>query len=116
MSEGQTGKAQAAPRSADLPQRFHPRVGANFMVKLMVDGRAILAKARDLSMAGLYLIGEFDRADHTLTLCIPLPRDREIVTRCRIKRWHPDGLAVEFEQLDWDDLFALARYLHPRLP
>ncbi|HXN40896.1 MAG TPA: PilZ domain-containing protein [Myxococcaceae bacterium] len=115
MSEGRIGKMNTAPRTADLPQRFHPRVDANFMVKLIVDGRAILAKARDLSMAGLYLIGEFGCVDHTLTLCIPLPRDREIVTRCRIKRWHPDGLAVEFEQLDWDDLFALARYLHPRL-
>jgi hypothetical protein len=26
------------------------------------------------------------------------------------------GVALEFEGLDWDDLFALARFLHPRLP
>ena len=112
-----TGRqTRTAPQSADLPGRFHPRVNANFMIKLMVDERAILAKARDLSMAGLCLVGDLDGIDPVFTVCIPLPEDREVVTRCRIKRKLADGLAIEFEQLDWDDLFALARYLHPRLP
>ena len=50
------------------------------------------------------------------TISIPLPGDREVVTKCRVRRRHQDGVGVEFEQLDWEDLFALARFLHPRLP
>jgi hypothetical protein len=96
--------------------RFHPRVDANFMVKLLVDGKAVLAKARDLSMAGLSLVGDFDHLGDKISLAIPLPNDREVRTHARIKRRGEEQLAVEFEPLDWDDMFALARYLHPRLP
>jgi hypothetical protein len=39
-------------------ERFHPRVEANFMVKVLLNGRALLAKAQDLSMAGVSLQGE----------------------------------------------------------
>ena len=42
--------------------------------------------------------------------------DREIVTTCVVHRQHMDAVALEFESLDWDDMIALARYLHPRLP
>ncbi len=107
---------QAAVATSRAPQRFHPRVRANFMAKLMLNGRAIIAKARDVSMAGLYLIGDAGTIGQTLTICIPLPKDREVVTSCRVKRCQADGVGVEFAALDWDDLFALARYLHPRLP
>jgi len=98
------------------PERFHPRVKANFMVKLLVNGKSIVAKARDLSMAGLYLLGDPMSDARRLTVCIPLPDDREVVTRCRVTRHQPEGMAVQFDQLDWDDLLALARYLHSRLP
>jgi len=97
-------------------ERAHPRVPANFMVKVMVNGRAIVAKAKDLSMAGLYLVNHTPARTRTLTIAIPLPNDREIVTRCDVKRDSERGTALEFCQLDWEDLFALARYLHPRLP
>ena len=99
-----------------LPTRAHPRVEAGFMVKLFTDGRAMLAKASDLSMAGLNLIGDFPRAEERVTLAIPIPGDREVVTQATVRRRTPEELGLEFDQLDWDDLFALARFLHPRLP
>ncbi len=97
-------------------ERFHPRVDANFMVKVLLEGRAVLAKARDLSMAGLFLQAKPPAALSRVTLAIPLPGDREVVTTARVRRWHQEGVALEFDELDWDDLFALARFLHPRLP
>ncbi|HZH02812.1 MAG TPA: PilZ domain-containing protein [Myxococcaceae bacterium] len=96
--------------------RYHPRVDANFMVKVTVDGRTLLAKARDLSMAGLFLYGAESVRGSRVVLAIPLPKDREVVSPCRVARRHSQGLALEFDGLDWDDLLALARYLHPRLP
>jgi hypothetical protein len=99
-----------------MPTRFHPRVDAGFMVKLFTGGRAVLAKATDLSMAGLKLVGDFGHMDDRLTLAIPLPGDREIVTQATVRRSSEENVALEFDQLDWDDMFALARFLHPRLP
>lgn len=98
-----------------LPTRFHPRVDAGFMVKLFTGGRSVVAKATDLSMAGLKLVGDFAAADDRMTLCIPIPGDREVVTSATVKRRGDEELALEFDQLDWDDMFALARFLHPRL-
>lgn len=98
-----------------LPTRFHPRVDAGFMVKLFTGGRSVLAKATDLSMAGLKIVGDFAAADDRMTLCIPLPGDREVVVDVTVRRRNEEGLAVEFDQLDWDDMFAIARFLHPRL-
>jgi hypothetical protein len=97
-------------------ERFHPRVDAGFMVKVLVDGRALVHKARDLSMAGLFVVGPLRDPRQRLTLSIPLPGDREVVTTCQVRRVQDDGVAVEFDHVDWDDLFALARFLHPRLP
>lgn len=99
-----------------MPTRFHPRVDAGFMVKLFTQGRAVLAKATDLSMAGLKLVGDFSSSEERLTLSIPLPGDREVVTTATVRRCNDEELALEFDQLDWDDMFALARFLHPRLP
>ncbi|MFL5321095.1 MAG: PilZ domain-containing protein [Myxococcaceae bacterium] len=100
----------------DIKERFHPRVEANFMVKVLMSGKCVVAKAQNLSMNGLYLkafpLGGLDR----FTVAIPLPGDREIVTTCLVKRQHMDGVALEFESLDWDDMIAIARFLHPRLP
>jgi hypothetical protein len=101
------------PNPAD---RYHPRVEANLMVKVVQSGRTVVAKARDLSMAGLYLHAQVADSLRQLTLCIPLPDDREIITTCTILRKEMDGVALEFGTLDWDDFLALARYLHPRLP
>jgi hypothetical protein len=51
-----------------------------------------------------------------VTIAIPLPDGHEIVTGAVVKRANDDGVGLEFDQLDWDDMIALARYLHPRLP
>lgn len=99
-----------------VPERFHPRVDANFMVKVAVGERHLLAKARDLSMAGVFLTGLGGRPGDLLTVSLLLPDDREVMTSARICRVRAEGAAVEFDSLDWDDLCALARYLHPRLP
>ena len=107
-------KSSAA--AAYTVERFHPRVAANFMVKLSVNGKAILAKAKDLSMAGLLLLGDPGIPRDWVTVSIPLPGDREVVAPCMVRRKGSEGVALEFEKLDWDDLFALARFLHPRLP
>lgn len=106
---------QAAVLEVTSRERFHPRVEAGFMVKLLIDGRAVIAKARDLSMAGLFVLSDLG-AREKVSVAIPLPGDREVVTTCFVKRAADEGAALEFEQLDWDDLFALARFLHPRLP
>ncbi len=107
---------RAMPEESGELERFHPRVDANFMVQLISRGRTVIAKARDLSMAGLWLIGDPDLPMEGLQISIPLPDDREILTGCSVKRRTDDGIALQFDQLDWEDLFALARYLHPRLP
>jgi hypothetical protein len=96
-------------------ERYHPRVEATFMVKLLVNGRNLVAKAKDLSMAGLCLLGVPAITDE-LTVTLPLPNDREITTKARVKRRQPGLIGLEFDELDWDDMFALARYLNPRLP
>jgi hypothetical protein len=95
---------------------MHPRVDANLPVKVHLKARTVMAKARDLSMAGLFLMAHPSDSMRHLTISIPLPGDREIVTRCLIRRRDARGVALEFEALDWDDMIALARYLHPRLP
>jgi hypothetical protein len=106
----------AATNDAGLVERFHPRVEANLMVKVLLNGRAVLVKAKDLSMAGVRLIGGPRVERDRLTIAIPLPTGEDVVTGARVRRVTKDGVAVEFDQLDWDDLCALARYLHPKLP
>ena len=97
-------------------ERFHPRVEANFMVQVHLNGRTVVAKARDLSMAGLFLLAHPGDAQQALTLTLPLPGGEDIVTRCRVRRREAQGVALEFDTLDWDEMIALARYLSPRLP
>ncbi len=104
-----------APNS-NQAERYHPGIEANLMVKVLVPGRAVAAKARDLSMAGLFLHAQPADTLRELTLAIPLPGDREITTTCAIVRRESNGVALEFGTLDWDDFIALARFLHPRLP
>ncbi len=96
--------------------RYHPRVGAHLMVKLKLNGRAVSARSTDLSMAGLCLQGEFPELADLVTLAIPLPDDKQLVTEAKVK-WREAGrVALEFAELDWEDMFALARFLHPLLP
>ena len=98
------------------PARYHPRVDAGLMVTVVREGKTSLAKARDLSMAGLFLVGLRAHEGERLVISVPLPGDLEVTTYCLVRRRHKDGAAIEFEDLDWDDLLALARYMHPRLP
>lgn len=101
----------------EVPQRTHPRVPAGFAVEVRTqEGSAWVAQARDLSMAGLLLVGFAAQPGEVLQLAVSLPGDMVRAFRGRVTRLHPEGVAVEFERLDWDDLFALARFLHPRLP
>ena len=86
------------------------------MVKLCINGRTVLAKARDLSMVGLYLVGNIEDLGQTVRVRIPFANDREVVASCQVRRRGPDGVALAFASVDWDDLFALARFLYPRLP
>ena len=104
--------------TAQLPEptRNPPRVDARFMIKLFTQGKAVLAKADNLAMEGLRVIGDFLASDERVTLSIPLPDDREVVTKATVRRRDEEAIAVEFDQLDWDDMFALARFVHPRLP
>ena len=100
----------------EVPQRTHPRVPAGFAVEVRTQEGAWVAQARDLSMAGLLLVGFAAEPGEVLQMSISLPQDHVRAFRGRVTRVHSEGVAVEFERLDWDDLFALARFLHPRLP
>ena len=100
----------------EVVTRFHPRVEADFSVRLKANGRSMLTKASDLSMAGLRLLGNFVGIDARVTVSIVLPEDKVVTTGAKVKRVSQDETALEFDQLDWDDLMALARFLHPRLP
>jgi PilZ domain len=91
-------------------------VPAGFAVEVRAPDGAWVAQARDLSMAGLLLVGFAATAGELLELSVSLPGDQARAFRGRVTRVHTEGVAVEFERLDWDDLFALARFLHPRLP
>ena len=97
------------------PVRQHPRVEAGFMVKLLAGPRAILAKALDLSLAGLSLVdpGDLDQVSH-VAICLP-SEGREVVMPVRVARRQGEQVALQFTAVDWDDLFLLARYLSPRL-
>ena len=96
--------------------RFHPRVDAQLRVKLKLNGRAVVALSTDLSMAGLCLQGDFPEIANQVTLAIPLPDGKHLITEAKVK-WREAGkVALEFEQLDWEEMFALARLIHPRLP
>lgn len=86
------------------------------MVMLEVDGRQLLTKAADVSMDGLLLKGDFGvQEGGRVPVRIPLPRDRVIDTEATIVRRSPGWAALQLDELDWDDLLALARYVHPKL-
>ncbi len=100
-------------------QRRHPRVPAGFLVKLHTAGRVLVQKARDLSMTGVLLEGAHHQVGEQLVLEIPLPDEqRMIAVTGEVRRGdtRTDTTAVYFLDLDWDDMFALARFVGPRLP
>jgi len=98
-------------------KREHPRVPAGFVVKLEVGARQVLtARARDLSMAGLFLDGPVSQLPNEIGVRIPLPgQNRDVVTRCQVERREAGGVALSFSQITWEDLLLMARYLSPRL-
>jgi len=100
----------------DVRERQHPRVQANLPVQVRAPGMVRPAVAEDLSLAGLRVLGLRAPLGQALTILLPLPEDRVLTLRCTVVRQDATGVAVEYDGLDWEDLFALARYLHPRLP
>ena len=100
----------------DVRERQHPRVQANLPVQVRAPGLVRMAVAEDLSLAGLRILGLRAPIGQALTILLPLPEDRVLTLRCSVVRQDGTGVAVEYDGLDWEDLFALARYLHPRLP
>jgi hypothetical protein len=100
----------------DVRERQHPRVQANLPIQVRAPGMVRQAVAEDLSLAGLRVLGLRAPIGQGLTILLPLPEDRVLTLRCSVVRHDGTGVAVEFDGLDWEDLFALARYLHPRLP
>lgn len=96
--------------------REHPRVSADFMVRLQVGPRQIAARARNLSMTGLFIDDPLSPLSGEVHLRIPLPGlAREVVTECRVERRELHGVALSFARIDWDDLLLMARYLAPRI-
>lgn len=100
------------------PQREHPRVPADFVVKLLSGTRSVLTRALDVSLAGLALhdpAGEL-RAGDAYRVALRIPGEsRDLNLRAHLARRTGDTAALAFSSLDWDDLFTLARYLSPRL-
>lgn len=103
----------------EQPRRRHPRVSAGFLVKLHTGSRILVQKARDLSMTGLSLEGHTAGVGERLLVEIPLPNEQRMVAVQGEVLRHDAGhetTAVHFLDLEWDDMFALARFLAPRLP
>ena len=97
-------------------RRQHPRVPADFEVRMKIGARQISAWAHDLSMTGLFVVGPICEIPDEVELTIPLPGlSREVVTSCRVERREERGIALSFSSIDWEDLLLVARFLAPRL-
>lgn len=105
----------AVTAQAASPTRFHPRVDAGIAVRIATGQATHVATAVDLSMAGARLVGDLPLMDERVTLAIPIPGERDVVTHGTVRRRVGESVAIEFDQLDWDDMIALARYVHPRM-
>ena len=100
-------------------RRQHPRVPAGFQVRLHADGAPSAPLiARDLSLTGLLVEGDLKECGSRVVLQLELPAEqRHVVVTAHIVRDDASGTAaLHFLDLDWDDMFALARFLAPRLP
>ncbi len=97
------------------PIRAHPRVPAGFVVRIIHNGRVGVAVARDLSMVGVSLDAALPLgAEVTLALCLP-GEASTLLAGARVERSDDHGAALTFTDLSWPNLFALARFLSPRL-
>ena len=105
-----------SPELDSIRERQHPRVAANLPTEVKGPGMLRQAVAEDISLAGLRVLGLRAPVGQSLTVALALPGDRRVQLRCSVVRQDPTGVALAFDGLDWDDLFALARFLHPRLP
>lgn len=101
------------------PVRYHPRVDAERLpIEVQWETTTHRAVASNLSMAGLSLTGPLSKKlplGSQVGVVLPLPSDKPLVTQARVRRRGAGEVALEFVGLDWDDMFALARFLHPRL-
>src|SRR5690349_4686461 len=104
----------AAQNYIEPARRRHPRVPADFMVTAHTGGQTLRRRAVDLSMTGLKMEG--DAEGDLLLLELPLAGDRPVFVRSRVLRREGTRTAVRFEELDWGDICALARFVAPRLP
>ena len=110
--------AAAVAQPFARPTRQHPRVVAPFIVELRTGAGAVLARAFDLSLDGLGLADPARalRQGAETRVAIRIPGEaREVVAPARVTRRTGDRVGLTFLGLQWDDLFALARYLSPRL-
>jgi hypothetical protein len=103
-----------SPDLGSVRERQHPRVAAHLPVEVRGPGMVRHAIAEDVSLAGLRILGLRAPVGQFLTVALPLPGDRLVQLRCSVVRQDATGVALEFDGLDWEDLFALARFLHPR--
>ena len=102
-------------RPVQRPVREHPRIATEFPVHLDLGAHQLEARARNLSMAGLYLDGAL-LLPSIVRARIPLPGvAREVRTTCQVERRDCQGIALSFAAIDWEDLLLVARFLSPRL-
>ncbi|MHB1843656.1 MAG: PilZ domain-containing protein [Deltaproteobacteria bacterium] len=94
--------------------RNHPRVASQREVLLGQGGHAILGEARDLSMAGCFVVARDAPSAGPVEVVF---REGGESVRCRgqIVRRVAQGVAVRFDALDWGDIFGLARLISPAL-
>ncbi len=94
--------------------RNHPRVASGRPVEIDPGGAAIRGEARDLSMAGCFVVAKSAPASEAIEIVFA-EGGEQIRCRGRIVRRSLEGVAVRFERLDWADLFGLARLVSPAL-
>ena len=100
-------------------RRRHPRVPAGFLVKLKVGERTLVQKARDLSMTGMLVDCDTTSIGDKVQVELDLPNEERPVSIAGLvlRASRPYGTrAIHFMDFGWDDMFALARFLAPRLP
>ena len=93
----------------------HPRIRPALPVRALLDGQLVLTKAADLSLTGCFLEGLPKPRSDSLALELPIG-ERWIRLRARIVRVQKGAevgcdLAVTFQDLPWDDICAIARFL-----
>lgn len=95
--------------------RRHPRVPANFFVRLEHPQGRFRLRAKNLSMTGALVRDERQVPEGLVRLELDLPTASEPVRiEARASR-REDGLALRFLDLDLSAILALARYISPHL-